>query len=245
MSTPSEIKVTIKRAPHDKEHPYVMISNAMFRDKSISPKAKGVLGYLLGLPSNWITHPLKLAEDLAVGRDYILSALKELIDSGYCRYTQKREAGKFMEGYYEFSEHPEFKKVLPKTPFPDTVSPETANHPLQNNEVILDKVPSPLKQKSPPKEQQKNKQEDFVVPLKGDNLFPSEASLSAYKYLLNVGFESTSAILLTTQYTPEEISLASQYVEQQYIKKRSKGESIPNIVGYLRSALQNQYWQKK
>ena len=38
---------TIFRCRHDSENPYVQIRREIFEDKTISPKAKGILGYIL------------------------------------------------------------------------------------------------------------------------------------------------------------------------------------------------------
>lgn len=123
--------VTIQRGKHDKEHPYVMIAKAMLRDKTISPKAKGVLSYLLTLPSDWVTHPRQLAEALGVGKDQIYSALTELLVAGYAiRRETKREKGKFGFVVYEFFEEKlteaeiKEKNTVSGNPDPDFPDPE-------------------------------------------------------------------------------------------------------------------------
>ena len=47
-------KKTIFRVDKDKQNPYVIINKQVFEDPSISLKAKGVIGYLLSKPDNWI-----------------------------------------------------------------------------------------------------------------------------------------------------------------------------------------------
>lgn len=137
------IQGTIKRAKHDKEHPYVQISRALIRDKSISPKAKGVLIYLLSLPDNWVVHHKHVAVELNVGREYLSSAFKELVNAGYCRVTQTRnDTGTFATMDYEYSEEPEFKeqndglnKILPQTALPLTALPFTGNPHLRRRDI--------------------------------------------------------------------------------------------------------------
>src|SRR3990167_7704729 len=101
---------TFRRAKHDKEHPFVMISKAMFRDTAISFKAKGILGYLLCLPDDWKVNPKQMAKSMKVGIEQIYSGLKELMKEGYCRrIDEKDKAGRFTQHVYEFSEEPIFK----------------------------------------------------------------------------------------------------------------------------------------
>lgn len=113
---------TFQRSPHDRKNPYVMISREMAQDKSISPKAKGVLLYLLSLPSDWKIYHSQLQDGLGVGEDYINSALEELIISGYADRTRERVKGVFQPYNYTIRE---FKKSLPNGENrPGSASPE-------------------------------------------------------------------------------------------------------------------------
>jgi len=137
----SEKKVFVKRAKHDKEHPYVMISKSMFRDSNLSLKAKGALGYLLTLPDDWFLHPKQIASTLQIGRDQMYSILKELIENGYCKVNVSRgENNEFSNYYYEVSEDPIFKKCLPRPGFPDTGNPDTENPDTTDNRSCTDDI---------------------------------------------------------------------------------------------------------
>ena len=96
--------------PHDKQNPYVMISREMAQDKSISPKAKGVLLYLLSLPRDWKIYHSQLQDGLGVGEQYINSAMDELVKVGYADRTRERVKGIFQPYKYKIRE---FKKLLP------------------------------------------------------------------------------------------------------------------------------------
>lgn len=101
---------TFERCEHDRENPYVMISREMAQDKSISPKAKGVLLYLLSLPRDWRIYHSQLQDGLGVGEDYINSAMDELIANGYAERTRERVKGIFQPYKYKIRE---FKKQNP------------------------------------------------------------------------------------------------------------------------------------
>ena len=136
----SRENVTIQRGRHDKEHPYVQISRKMLRDPSLSPKAKGVLCYLLSLPNNWKAHPKHVAMSMGVSKDQIYTVLKELIAEGYATRTEsKGEKGKFGNVRYDFYEEKlEKPQVLKEkstvSGFPDTDNPDTGKPPLRNKE---------------------------------------------------------------------------------------------------------------
>ncbi len=103
-------EATFQRSPHNKQNPYVMISREMAQDKSISPKAKGVLLYLLSLPDNWKIHHSHLQDALGVGEDYINSSMDELLQNGYAERTREKVKGLYQPYQYKIYE---FKISLP------------------------------------------------------------------------------------------------------------------------------------
>lgn len=107
---------TFERCIHDRKNPYVMISREMAQDKSISPKAKGVLLYLFSLPADWQIYHSQLQKGLGVGEDYVNSAMDELLKNGYAERTRTRINGTYQPYTYKIRE---FKKCSPngKTPF--------------------------------------------------------------------------------------------------------------------------------
>jgi hypothetical protein len=101
---------TFERCPHDKQNPYVMISREMAQDKSISPKARGVLLYLLSLPSDWKIYHSQLQDGLGVGESYVNSAMDEIVKNGYADRSRQRVKGVFQPYKYIIRE---VKKCLP------------------------------------------------------------------------------------------------------------------------------------
>jgi len=116
-----------ERCPHDKENPYVQVSRALIQDKSISPKAKGVLIYLLSLPRDWKVYHSQLQDGLNIGEDYLNSAMEELIEAGYADRSRERVKGVFQPYRYKFRE---FKKCSPK---PKTPTGDLSDSPGREN----------------------------------------------------------------------------------------------------------------
>lgn len=100
----TENQITFRRSAHDKKNPYVMISREMLQDKSISPKAKGILCYLLSLPDDWQIYHKQIQSALDIGEDYLNSAMDELLAAGYAQRTRERVKGLFQPYQYEISE---------------------------------------------------------------------------------------------------------------------------------------------
>ncbi len=126
---------TFQRQLHDKEHPYVMIANSMFRDKSISLASKGLLGYLLGLPDTWIVHPRKVAEEMGVGINQIYNLVNELIENGYCDRHQANENGKFQKTWYVFREYK--SQVIDNVP--SNGNRDTENRNAEKQTLVINK----------------------------------------------------------------------------------------------------------
>jgi hypothetical protein len=91
----------------------------------------------MGQPDDWTFHVSHLATVLKEGEDAIYSALKELIEHGYCKRIQNNINGKFQTVDYEINELPEeFKKRLPHRDFPDAGLPDAGNPGLLSNDPI-------------------------------------------------------------------------------------------------------------
>lgn len=87
---------------------YTVMSNAHFKEKDMSLKAKGLLSLMLSLPDSWnysITGLVKLSKD---GKDSVMSALAELEKFGYLERKQvTNEKGQFAGVEYNIFEQPQ------------------------------------------------------------------------------------------------------------------------------------------
>jgi hypothetical protein len=83
--------MTTYRVKHNKEHPYVKIDKGFLQSPNLSAKAKGILAYLLSLPSDWricLSHLVKVFSD---GETSIRSGLAELKQAGYLTKASIRD----------------------------------------------------------------------------------------------------------------------------------------------------------
>lgn len=85
---------------------FTVMSNYHFRDKGISLKAKGLLGLMLSLPSNWDYSINGLVAIVKENKAAVQSALKELEEHKYLKRTRvKDETGRF-DYIYDIYEKP-------------------------------------------------------------------------------------------------------------------------------------------
>lgn len=72
---------------------YTQVSNALIRDRRITPKAKGVAAWLLSHSTEYRFTTDAIAEHLGVGVDQIKTAIRELEKHGYLERVFLREPG--------------------------------------------------------------------------------------------------------------------------------------------------------
>lgn len=85
---------------------FTVISNYHFQDKEISLKAKGLLGLMLSLPSNWDYSVNGLVAIVKENKAAVQTALKELEEHKYLKRTRVQdETGRF-DYVYDIYEKP-------------------------------------------------------------------------------------------------------------------------------------------
>jgi predicted transcriptional regulator len=112
---------------------YTTISNQLFKNKGISLKAKGLMGYLLSLPSDWNLSINGIVSCSKEGRTAIRNVFTELINAGYIERKQIRNKGKFVGYDYFVFEQPKLDK-------PTTVKCKSDNSIQINKEVIKERI---------------------------------------------------------------------------------------------------------
>lgn len=114
---------------------FTVMSNYRFQDKEISLKAKGLLGLMLSLPSNWDYSINGLVAIVKENKAAVQSALKELEEHKYLKRTRVQdETGRF-DYVYDIYEKPYDKLPWTENPCTDiqcTENPCTENQPQIN-----------------------------------------------------------------------------------------------------------------
>ena len=76
----------------EKSREFTVIANSVFKDKTLSAKAKGILVEMLSLPENWDYTLKGLTYLFSDGIDSIRQGIRELEEHGYIVRERKRDA---------------------------------------------------------------------------------------------------------------------------------------------------------
>lgn len=103
--------ITFQRAPHDKQNPYAMVSNALIRDNRISPECRWLLIYLLSNNDNWKIRIKQIISHCKgfIGRDRVYAIIQEAIKFGYI--TVERGFQKAIYSVWEFPKDPKSLEI--------------------------------------------------------------------------------------------------------------------------------------
>ena len=122
------------------EKDFMAIHNNIFKDKTISLKAKGLLAFMMSLPPDWDYSLAGLAACNKDGLVSVRSALQELEDNFYVKLTKVRnEKGQIVDMQYDVSDEPVFGTRIEEKPFlenPKADNPKTEK-PLSENRMQL------------------------------------------------------------------------------------------------------------
>ena len=115
----------------NKTEDYTIMSNAHFKEKKMSLKAKGLLSLMLSLPDTWdysIAGLVTLSKD---GKDSVMNSLDELEKFGYLIRTKLTDdKGRFAGYDYDIYESPQTEKPCadnPNTDRPNADIPQQLN----------------------------------------------------------------------------------------------------------------------
>ncbi len=108
----------------EKKSDFTVIDNGIFRDKTLSMKAKGLLCQMLSLPDNWDYSIAGLTTLVNDGESAVRSALKELKEAGYFRREQVRANGKIAKIEYVISEYKNCENLVVENPQQENLKQE-------------------------------------------------------------------------------------------------------------------------
>ena len=179
---------------------YTTMSNAHFREKEMSLKAKGLLSLMLSLPDEWDYSEVGLSKLSKDGVGSTAKALDELETFGYLRRTQCKETnGKFAGYEYDIFETPQIN--LPYTENPFTEKPFTENQAQLNNNKSTNNTNN--NKTTNTKKSKKEEIKEFAEVVLNIFEFWNEKKIIPHKCLTNEFGEAIEKALKT--YTEEEI----------------------------------------
>lgn len=91
--------------PEFPEEQFTRLRNCWLRDRRLSFKAKGLLGYLMSHAAGYRCSQAQMTRESADGRDSVVTGIRELEGAGYLRKIPARSSGgRFAEDDYELTD---------------------------------------------------------------------------------------------------------------------------------------------
>jgi hypothetical protein len=147
--------MTTYRVKHNKDNPYTKLDKAFLQSPNLSAKAKGILAYLLSLPSDWRVCLNHLVTVFADGETSIRSGIAELKSAGYLSKAAIRDStGQIINWVTDVYETPHqidrpidrngnfiIQTYCPQEAYPDVDFPHLANLDVDNRKQLINKTP--------------------------------------------------------------------------------------------------------
>jgi hypothetical protein len=171
--------MTTYRVKHNKDNPYTKLDKAFLQSPNLSAKAKGILAYLLSLPSDWRVCLNHLVTVFADGETSIRSGISELKKAGYLSKAAIRDStGQIINWVTDVYETPHLfqratdkngnfilKTRLEQASYPDVGNPHLANLDVDNRKQLINKTPLRNNLTNPPDPSQAGgEEESFELP---------------------------------------------------------------------------------
>lgn len=212
---------------------YTVMSNYHLQDKNLSLKAKGLLSYMLSLPSDWDYSVNGLAAKLKENKTAVQSALKELEDAYYLKRTKiKDEKGQF-DYIYDIYEKPYMQIQYADSPAEE--KPQTENLGMES--PCTESMPQINTNKQITKEQNTNKQNT-------KDIYICDGKKTAYGCYGRIKLTDAEYQKLIADYGKEvidnQIALLDEYVESNNNKNK-----YTNFNLVLRKSLREKWFNKK
>lgn len=126
---------------------FTQVSNQILTEPNLSLKAKGIYAYLFSKPDGWTFYLNTIKREVKEGYKAFHSGIKELIDAGYIKKTQKNDNGKFGGNIYTFVTPNELNR-LAKTANRQNGKPNNTNIKNNTKEKIKNKKETSLRDNS-------------------------------------------------------------------------------------------------
>ena len=177
------------------EEKFTIIPNEILRSNKLSAKAKGLLCFLLGLPSDWVLYKTTLPEYFKDGKESLNSAWEELEKEGYIVSVRIIDTDSNLSKGWNYMVYQE--PVLPETPIKSGGSSESGFPAIRESDIR--KPASTKKEDTTKKEFTNSIYLDFL------NLVNS---LTNHKYRPTKKSETQFNARLKEGWTAEEVAVA-------------------------------------
>lgn len=222
----------------EKKKNYTIMSNHHLQNKNLSLKAKGLLSYMLSLPSDWDYSLVGLKSNLKESKTSLRNTLTELKENGYLvitkLYPNKTESKK-IEYVYNIYEEPILEPSIQKQ---DTENLDLDFQHLENDTQLNTNKQSMKEQKDKVDKTKNNifdNNHNFLTIDLIDRKYIFKDDNDIYNY--DRLFES-----LLNEYEASDLLMILHYIIPRVLDKNfidENGAKITNKFGYLKTSILN------
>lgn len=203
----------------DKSRDYTVLSNHIFKDRTLSAKAKGLLAEMLSLPDDWDYTLKGLTFLFSDGLDSVRQGIRELEEHGYVvRQRRRDDKGRLCDMEYVIYETPH-KTVsddgnntppVCACPAPDAPVLEnpTQAEPVQETPMQLNTNPS-------------SKNESITDPSNPNQSFPEPADVMGYDAAREIVMDNIEYDILCERYPRERLDEIVDIASEALCTRRS------------------------
>ena len=203
----------------DKSRDYTVLSNHIFKDRTLSAKAKGLLAEMLSLPDDWDYTLKGLTFLFSDGIDSVRQGIRELEEHGYVvRQRRRDEKGRLCDMEYVIYETPhktvsdDGNNTPPACacPAPDVPVLEnpTQAEPVQETPTQLNNNPS-------------SKNESITYPSNPNQSFPEPADVMGYDAAREIVMDNIEYDILCERYPRDRLDEIVDIASEALCTRRS------------------------
>ena len=203
----------------DKSRDYTVLSNHIFKDRTLSAKAKGLLAEMLSLPDDWDYTLKGLTFLFSDGLDSVRQGIRELEEHGYVvRQRRRDDKGRLCDMEYVIYETPhkttcDSDNETPPAcacPAPDVPVLEnpTQAEPVQETPTQLNNNPS-------------SKNESITYPSNPNQSFPEPADVMGYDAAREIVMDNIEYEILCERYPRERLDEIVDIASEALCTRRS------------------------
>ena len=203
----------------DKSRDYTVLSNHIFKDRTLSAKAKGLLAEMLSLPDDWDYTLKGLTFLFSDGIDSVRQGIRELEEHGYVvRQRRRDEKGRLCDMEYVIYEtpHKTFSDDGGSTP-PACACPAPDVPVLENPTQVPPVQDTPTQLNTNPS----SKNESITYPSNPNQSFPEPADVMGYDAAREIVMDNIEYDILCERYPRDRLDEIVDIASEALCTRRS------------------------
>ncbi len=203
----------------DKSRDYTVLSNHIFKDRTLSAKAKGLLAEMLSLPDDWDYTLKGLTFLFSDGLDSVRQGIRELEEHGYVvRQRRRDEKGRLCDMEYVIYETPHKTVSDDSNSTPPACTCPAPDAPVLENPTLAEPVQeTPMQLNNNPS----SKNESITYPSNPNQSFPEPEDVMGYDAAREIVMDNIEYDILCERYPRDRLDEIVDIASEALCTRRS------------------------